>query len=412
MMKKSGAIAALTVALLAMAVLVTQSCQLPETDSESKTGNVRIIIGDNARTILPTAPTFVSYELAFVNSTVPLSSQTIYITSGIAANGSASIPSVDLGPGTYTLTVIGFVDDPDDPGNNTLPVAIATTAATPGGITVAPPANATPPGGFTIAANDIITLTVGTKPYALGTAGEVGTFSHVINLSGIIGTPTPEPDYGIRTGSTMLLRTYGASPSTAYTINLVTGPLTDMDDTIPTGIYYADFYIDTVAKGFIQYRDLVYIYRNMTSTLTRTFTRAELYLASLGNITYTHPGDFANGVIFSALFLSNNGPGGTASGGGTNLNPFILSRADTANAPNTLIITPDFDAVDANNDKYLNNVTYTWSYGATPVGLADTALEVDANDPYFNEDGSRSISLDISSDEGPFIVHVWIRVNP
>jgi hypothetical protein len=327
MMKKSGAIAALTVALLAMAVLVTQSCQVPEADSESKTGNVRLNFSysGSGRTLMPDAPTFSRYVLEFthgVDGALPAKTLVVGI------DDIDPFDTISLVPGDYTLTVTGY-----EGAGTATPVAVATTAATPGGITVNPIGNRIT-GGFSIGSTQEITLTVELAPFTMGVTTHLGTFSWDIdldNVSGVINT------------AIMQVRTY---PALAFITGAEAVEMNDANDTertgsfdmLPSGVYAVDFNIVT-SNGNIQFRDLVHIYRNLTSPLVRGFSDDNLYAVTpgdvVGDITYIHATD----ATFDIAIAST--PNQALNAGLTAGNPITLSRGANAAYPSTVVISLD-----------------------------------------------------------------------
>jgi hypothetical protein len=389
MMKKSGAIAALTVALLAMAVQVTQSCQLPETDSESKTGNVRLIFGDNtdegtdARTILPKDPTFVKYELDFVHS----------VNGAIATKTitSATIAAITLVPGNYTLTVTGYKDDPDDPGNNELPVAVATTA-TNGGISAG--TNDLGGGtGFKVDINATTTLVVQLKPFTLGTG--TGTLSWDIDLSTI--TTANNAQLTIRN------RAAGGTPGA------IVGSAEDLlvdeigDRSLASGQYYVYVNITTSPNsGSIIFYDVVHIYQNLESELAREFTTAHLYAtdgSAAGGITYISPpeGPFDLGI-------DSIPPQATAVDGSED-HPIVISLGADTSFPSSVSLS----LADAAT---LFTGGYTWTSYGSPLGPANTSLTVSiANDP-FKTAGPRPITLEAKTATQSYTMVINVSVVP
>jgi hypothetical protein len=373
-MKKSGAFAALAVALLVMVVLLTQSCWAPDTGPVDigkitgleKTGKVRLNFGySSGRTILPPSPTLTRYELVFT----PISSGVALPTITLVVGTDPVYPfeTIDLAAGDYTLTVTGFNNATPTP----LPVAVATTEEDEaGGITTTRPLEPENvgdpiPAGFTIIGEDTTVITVVLKPFTPGTGGHAGTFGWNVTTTGVTGA-------NVRN---LTLRTYpgGATITEQPVILLGTTPTSSRP--IDTGYYWVDVDIGTSTGGTLAFRDLVHVYRNMTSTFTRTFTNDNLYLAKPGegdgSITYVHVAEYN----FDYALSSAGGVTVVGTGSDVTSNPILLSISNVG-AIDNVTITPVVDTGEGD--------TYSWTYGMnTPLGTANTPLAIDLkSSPY------------------------------
>ena len=165
---------------------------------------------------------------------------------------------------------------------------------------------------------------------------------------------------------------------------------------IPTGYYWVDFQIATAASGGIEFRDLVHIYRNMTSPLSRAFTAANLYLpsdddgeAKIGGITYTHPGDPSLTIGWSSNPISGTGGEGS---------PAVFSRSTM----NGLVISLSGAGTVAPGG-------YNWYYGGGPGTVEPLAsngsLTVNITKPPFEAViNGLEITLEIKTGTSPDFV--------
>jgi hypothetical protein len=277
MMKKSGAVAALTAALLAMAVLVTTGCLVPE--PEAGGGKVRIIIGDSdARTVIPGAPTFTSYVLTFAGAQV--ATKTVIPTDTTGATP-APFADIELAAGNYTLTVVGNIA-------GDLQVAKATTA-TGGGITTTrdlPTAGT----GFTVVSDGFTVITVVLKP----SIEETGTFTWTVTAD------------------------FPATIVVSVGASVAGGGANGTDPDVPSGYYPIKVNVDAGALGDLIFGDYVHIYDNSTSTFTKNFELKHLVPPSpdpnpgegRGGISYTHPADDPSGANVA---IAATAPAGAAS---------------------------------------------------------------------------------------------------
>jgi hypothetical protein len=333
MMKKSGAVAALTAALLAMAVLVTTGCLIPE--PETGGGKVRIIFGEytDAKTVIPNAPTFLSYTLNFAGQ------ETVNETVNAPATTFADI---ELAAGTYTLTVLG---------NTTGGTVAKATTDVNGGITTSrdlPTAGT----GFTVVPDDFTVITVVLKPSTDGT----GTFTWNVTTTGFTGTVVVSLVGGGAGG--------GANGSSI---------------TVTPGYYPILVNIDGGVNGDLIFGDYAHIYQNSTSTFTKNFELKHLVPPppvpnpgeGRGGITYTHPVDNATGATVAAVPTL---PAGSILIGGV----VVLSLSGKT----------------VGSDIYPTTVTLTPSGTGTALYYGDDLVTVaDVADYPFNGIGERELTL-------------------
>jgi hypothetical protein len=370
MMKKSGAVAALTAALLAMAVLVTTGCLVPDTEKE---GNVRIIIGEysDAKTIMPETPTFGGgYDIAFVDSTLtPLAVNHI---------AGSTITSISMAPGVYTLTVTGYASYTNATTN--VPVARATTTAG-GGITTD---QAGDTGGTSV------TITTGTTIIAVALSPIItgaGTLSWNITPTGF--TPSAGTifisNYSDRSsvGSESLLTPSGSLPS------------------LPSGDYWVNFTIGNIASGtFTHSGEVVRIYQGMTSPFVFPVSADFLYLApgngsATGSITYiNHPIDTGFTIAATSIPAQDGDCDGSLD------NPIVLSRSGTPNSVAIqLVNASDFTG------------GYKWYIDAVHQASADDGdLTVSTANAPFNTLGKRQITLEALIGAIPYTMSVFVEI--
>jgi hypothetical protein len=405
MMKKSGAIAALTGALLVMALLVT-GCQEPPlvvTGSEDplvpiigldpvagdvERGIVRLTLGNaDARTIMPTHPVIKRYDLAFTSGTTTVRS---ILAADINATTGAATIDVSLAPGTYTLIVTGYAEYTDETDN--IPVATASTAAgggiSPTSITiVSGPASGNP------------TITVEAKPLTTGN----GTVSFTTDLTNFTATGA--------TG-TITLKTLGGTPLTTAQLGgvpngpaLIAGSATNaFSRTVAAGYYFVDVFGTTSSSGNFEFRDAVHVYPGMDSPATFTFTNRNLIFvapgSATGGLTYLHPTDNNFGLM-------HQGDGTPDYGTGADDDPFRLTIG-TSSTQYVQLTLPQ-TSVDV-----LDDSEYTWYLGFSGSGAIleqNTGFTVNTNAAPFNTPGTdRFITLYGLKGGLPYTVVIYISI--
>jgi hypothetical protein len=390
MMKKSGVVAALTVAVLVMALLVTIGCQEPPLTggpeavaigANPEKGVVRLNFGNNTgkRTVMPADPGFVRIELVFTDS----SSATFpdVITGSPITMPATISPAIELDPGTYTMTVTAYSAWTDATTNT--PVAFATTA-TGGGITSDKDIGGGT--GFTIIADQTTDIDVELKPRPAVAASGNGTLSWAINIGGISKTIL---------AASMTIRDYAApSAAVGQPISIQAG---NSSRVIPSGYYWLDFSITSDDNKKIIARDLAHIYYNMTSPLSITFTDADFYPAipsQGGEIKYLHPQDQEFTILPESGASAN-----PVDGDGTAGDRLKLSLSDNI-YPRDMILT----LVNASDFS-----SYSWQYGANI--LESTAVfGVDIADTYFDEEGDCMVTLVGEKGGAPYTLRIYFHI--
>jgi hypothetical protein len=405
-MKKSGALAALAVALLVVAVLVTQSCRIPVTgpgigsgteigtgigtETAKNTGSIRLNFGvkKGARTVMPDElfiGDFKSFTLTF------------------SPSGGGSDIEVEVGPGgdyedftdpivlpedTYELLVVAYTTD-----DWTLPVAMAETGLTGGICTDALLSDS----GTLVEEIDIVDgapvdIYVTLKPYGLVGNGIFAwkitdeldcEYEATIRISNY-----PAGSAGVQTGTIDPANLAGSFGGPSQTV-------------LASGYKWIDLTLTQPETGskFVL-RDIAHIYQNMTSTFEYTFLDG-IIIAPTPPTTgeggfefeYVHPEGFT--VTFS---VGTPTPAGKIiSGDGLDPTSAIqLSPSGAGTLPSGLTITMNTAGV----------TDYTWWSGPRSLGRANQPLIITiATGDYFGERNAKGfygISLAAEYEDEPF----------
>jgi hypothetical protein len=246
-------------------------------------GAVRVNLNENIvrSTILPDSKSigdFLEFDLDFMPGATP---------NGAVQETKLGVPKaninapVDLLPGNYKLSVVGYLNtaDPSDPPSLTAAAIGETTA------------------DFTVTSGGSVNVSV--MLYAIdstkATSGVMGKFTWDINTAGITGVTT-------LTTATMDITPIGpGSPASNVSLGpLTTGPTNRWSDStaLLPGFYYVDFTLRaTTSSPIIYLRHVLQVYQGMNSTFTYAITNGQLNIQSSGtaNITvdYTPPEDLS-----------------------------------------------------------------------------------------------------------------------
>jgi len=242
--RKCGVYTVLSAVLLVFALLIlnctepVENIGLPgvETSAVGKTGFLKISIAniDTRSTVLPTLEGTTSYGIQ-LTGTGPSAGTIIAIQE---LDVSAAAGSIEVLPGTYTVTTIAFKEAYTDGTNTDKPIAMG--AAT--GVVVSAAGTATS-----------ITL----REY---TGEGSGTFAYILTtaLSGL--------NFGSGDTATMDLVALGGSAVTQTQINL-NGNTTGSDISLPSGFYNVVISITKPNHFPFKSNRVLHIYRNLNSAL-------------------------------------------------------------------------------------------------------------------------------------------------
>jgi len=239
MKTKKTVITVLAVTLLISAALVVgcmnQLDELTDRDMEDipvGKGVVRFRISDsNARTVLPTAPVSMVYDIKFEadgNSANDKNLTKVDLTTAETA--------VSLSPDTYTVTITAF-----DSATESIPIAGWDNTL-----------NTTHALGVVVGAGDAISITANLLGFVNG--DDEGTFECNINI------PT-----GVTYVSTLDIKGY--SNTTVKSLVLATG-VNAISETLDSGYYTVTFKFVEAHCQTIEYKHALHIYPTLTSTLT------------------------------------------------------------------------------------------------------------------------------------------------
>jgi predicted small secreted protein len=323
MMKKRGISAAFVAVLLVTAALIT-GCPNPESGVKEKEppleegmGGVKISFNDTVEqpraTIMPGDQTISSFNGGF---------RLFFTAVGSGTNKTEDViygetPTIPLAAGTYNLLVLAYKD-----AGKTQPAAsyrqdsinVAAGSTQVIAITLTAIADGALDGTFSWNITSTITATLVTSA--------IMTFTPI----GLGAVPTPPSE-----DLTSLFQTQGQPISGTKNLK--------------SGYYYVDFVLVVDGKTN-NFRHILQVYQNMTSTFTYTFMNSHF---SIGMIrftptpTYTHPVDIipAFSIAFDSIAL--NAPDGTGviapppPPAGT-YDPYKVSLTDD-DYPDTIIIT-------------------------------------------------------------------------
>jgi hypothetical protein len=296
-MKKSGAFAALAVALLVVAMLVTTGCRVPETGSvidsdigidigigtetAKKTGSLRLVFADNkgARTVMPDVPLVASilgYQVTL--SPTPAGPPVVVKTVGTGGNLSAISTLIDnLAVGAYEVEVIAYKDADRD-----FPIAVAKTGLTGGisntGFVTAAGGVNTPVASISIVEGTPANIYVTVKPYGVVT-GENGTFTWAIQNS--LGA-------GVNFTATVRVSDFpgGTNPVTSGTItplaNLTGTFGVDPQPDLASGYKWVEVALTGPLGDTFRFRDIAHIYQNLNTTFAYEFLPSFVVIPSTG----------------------------------------------------------------------------------------------------------------------------------
>jgi len=371
MMKKCGRMRAYAgvcaVALLVMAALVT-SCTNPSGSESSGykppagKGAVKLNLDKTTRSIAPgtTISSFTTFDVQFdaVSGGGGLS---------VSFNGvsSANIAGpYDLEPGTYDITVVGYIGTSEAAIGELNNVSILPNQTT---------------------TTSVITL----HAYDISDGG-TGTFSWTISNSMTGSLTVASMTFSTITG--------GTAPTTVDLLdNKWNGSITNF----PVGYYYVDFVLvkDSKTRTF---RHILHIYKGQTSSFTYTFDNSYFTFAkvTIPPVVYEPPADKQPELET----VVGGGSGTTVLPKGT----VIVSLSNTT-YPDVLdiVVTNDTD-YDANVKWYLNGTTPLTSVS----GTLNTILTVDVSNPPFNAIGLYQLTVEGTKSSVPYETFIYISIVP
>jgi hypothetical protein len=380
-MTRNYSVCALAAAvLLAMAVLVTGCPAEPSTDAGYKPspgmGAVQLKFGPIARaTTLPDAADetwFAIFGLEFhpwnSGPTTPgsLIGEAYYTLTDLAS-------PIELPPGDYTLIVIGYATENDGVGED----PAATGSLEELTITLGPPTTET------------ITL----KAYDPDESTGNGLFAWKITADGL----SDPLDSIIMNVTTIAGATAIANRDIKAELTNTTGVA------LPAGYYYVVFSLTTEGGIEKEFRHVLHIYQNMTSTFTYTFTDAKLGIDSVGKTTfiikYDPVEDYAPTWSVS----------GATTGVGTEDDPVTLSSTVTSR---TITVT-NFDDYDGKGAEYDSIEWYCNGEDLTgdATGAVGEQLAISTAKAPFDEEGVyQLIIVGIVGDEKAYEAEIFIEV--
>jgi hypothetical protein len=319
---RNYSVCALAAAVLLAAVMLVTGCPAePSTDAGYKPspgmGAIQLKFGPIARaTTLPEDADenwFALFGLEFQpwsgGTTIPGQSVSVkyYTLTDLAA-------PIDLVPGDYILEVIGYASEDNGVGEG--PAATATL-------------------NFTIVLGTPLPQTITLKAYDPIASTEEGMFAWKINST------LTDPIASIFMNVTNI-----AGTVTAITNRNITTELTnDVGVALAAGYYYVVFSLTTEGGIVREFRHVLHIYQNMTSTFTYTFTDEKLgVIESVETEEFTLTIEVDPFEDFAPTWTVSAG-----TGAGTEVSPLIISlTGETAPITGAITVTNynDYDGED------------------------------------------------------------------
>jgi len=352
MMKKCGVYAVFAVALLVMAALVT-GCPTGDGGGDYKPpagmGAVRLNLDNTvgeARSIVPgtTIDTFTKFTVQFA---------------AVSGSGAVSVGPVDkalatvggpydLVPGTYNITVVGFIGSGE--------AALGTAS------------------NQVIQANQVTAVPKITLTAYDFADGDTGTFQWTI---------TNSVD-GLTSAIMSFTRIDSGTDPTPSNINLKdTSRWNSSIDDFPVGSFYVDFLL--VARGDNRtFRHILHIYKNQISAFTYTFDNTYFTWAQTGlNVEYNPPADAK-----PTITVNKNNGGATATAEGAT----VTVKINSGSTADTAVITVTNTNYGSNTIEWYLNGTAALS-GGILSGTNNSVLTVTAGSAPFTAQGKFPLTI-------------------
>jgi hypothetical protein len=380
---KNRGFIAVSAVLLLSAILVTgcsNDIEKPDYRPPVGMGAVRLLFNENVSraTILPVGATINDFEQFILTFTANGGGAVTQMVTRLNTSAAVRNATIDLVPGNYDVTVVAYLIEDDT----------ASAAATWSSAST-----------LDISSGGISTLTITLEAYDPATSTGNGKFAWVItNSTG--GT--------IQAGSKIALTTLVGGAVLGWTdVNLATpGNWNNSASpvTIPSGYYYVD--ITLIVNGTTrEFRHVLHIYQNYTSTFSYTFTTdhigVELWTLT-PTINFTPPTDTGKVPV---LTVAENASLNTLNGAGTAANPYILSLSDNGE-PDDLTITVTNNATFSIITYYLNKAslgtgtTFSIDFSTAPFDAA----------PFDAAGGPYQITVEGIIGTTPYITEMYFTV--